>query len=41
MTEESDAGGAESRSSLGINHEKAAAVAINKVKQDLAIKEIA
>ena len=41
MTKESDAGGAESRSSLGINYEKAAAVAINKMKQDLAIIEIA
>ena len=30
----------ESRSSLGINYEKPAAVAINKVKLDLTIKEI-
>ena len=31
---------AETRNSLEINYEKAAAEAINKVKQDLAIKEI-
>ena len=37
---ERDARGAESRSSLGISYEKAAAEAINKVKQDLATKEI-
>ena len=32
--------GAETRSSLEINYEKAAAEAINRVKQDLATKEI-
>ena len=40
MTEERDAGRAESRISLGINCEKAAAEVLNKVKQDLATKEI-
>ena len=34
-----DAWGDETRSSLGINYEKAAAEAINKVKQDLATRE--
>ena len=32
-------GGATAKSSLGKNHEKAAAEAINKVKQDLARKK--
>ena len=40
MTQERDAGGAESRISLGINYEKAAAEVLNKVKQDLPTKEI-
>ena len=35
-----DATGAETRNSLEINYEKAAAEAINRVKQDLATKEI-
>ena len=35
-----DATGAETRNSLEINYEKAAAEAINKRKQDLATKEI-
>ena len=40
MTKKRDAGGAERRISLGINYEKAAAEVLNKVKQDLATKEI-
>ena len=40
MAKERDAGGAESRISLGINYEKAAAEVLNKVKQHLATKEI-
>ena len=42
MTEVRDTGGggAETRSSLEINYEKAAAEAINKVKQGLATREI-
>ena len=40
VTQVRDAGGAETMSSLEINYEKAAAEAINRVKQDLAIKEI-
>ena len=38
MTQVKDATGAETRNSLEINYEQAAA--INKVKQDLATKEI-
>ena len=34
-----DATGAETRNSLEINYEKAAAEAINRLKQDLATKE--
>ena len=34
-----EGGGATAKSSLGKNHEKAAAEAINKVKQDLARKK--
>ena len=40
MTEEKDTGGAVLGNSLGMNYEKAAAEAINKMKQDLATKEI-
>ena len=40
VTQNNDASGAEKRNSLEINHERAAAEAINKVKQDLATKEI-
>ena len=40
MTEEKDARGAESRNSLEINYEKAAAEAINKAKEDFATKQI-
>ena len=40
LTQVKDATGAETRNSQEINSEKAAAEAINKVKQDLATKEI-
>ena len=40
MTQKRDVTGAEMKNSLEINYEKAAADAINKVKQDLATKEI-
>ena len=40
MTQEKDATGAMKRNSLEKNYERAAAEAINKVKQDLATKEI-
>ena len=40
VTQNKDATGAEKRNSLEINYERAAAEAINKVKQDLATKEI-
>ena len=40
MTQNKDATGAEKRNSLEINYERAAAKAINKVKQDMATKEI-
>ena len=40
MTQKKDVTGAEMKISLEINYEKAAADAINKVKQDLATKEI-
>ena len=40
VTEEKDAGGAMTKCSLEINYQKAAEEAINKVKQDLATKEI-
>ena len=39
VTEVREAGVAESRSSLGIDYEKAAAEAVKKVKQDLATRE--
>ena len=40
VTQNKDASGAEKRNSLEINDKKAAAEAINKVKQDLATKVI-
>ena len=40
VTEERVSGGTESRSSQGINYEKAAAEAINNLTQDLAPKKI-
>ena len=40
MTHVRDIGGAQTRSTLEINYEQVAAEAINKVKQDLATKEI-
>ena len=40
VTQNKDATGAEKKNSLEINYERAAAEAINKVKQDLATKEI-
>ena len=40
MTQNKDATGAETRNSLEINYERTAAEAINKVKQDLATKDI-
>ena len=40
MTQVKAAAEAKARSSLEINYEKAAAEAINRVKQDLATKEI-
>ena len=40
VTQNKDATGAETRNFLEINYERAAAKAINKVKQDLATKEI-
>ena len=40
VTRNKDATGAEKRNSLEINYERAAADAINKVKQDLTTKEI-
>ena len=40
VTQNKDATGAEKRNSLEINDKKAAAEAINKVKQDLATKLI-
>ena len=40
MTKNKDATGAEKRNSLEINYERAATEAINKVRQDLATKEI-
>ena len=40
VTQNKDATGAEKRNSLEINYERAAAEAINKVKQDLTTKEI-
>ena len=40
VTQNNDATGAETRNSLEINYERAAAEAINRVKQDLATKEI-
>ena len=40
VTQNKDATGAEKRNSIEINYEREAAEAINKVKQDLATKEI-
>ena len=40
VTQNKDATGAKKRNSIEINYERAAAEAINKVKQDLATKEI-
>ena len=40
VTQVKDATGAETRNSIEINYEQAAAEAINKVKQDLATKEV-
>ena len=40
MTQNKDATGAERSNSLEINYERAAAEAINKLKQDAATKEI-
>ena len=40
VTQNKDATGADKRNSLEINYERASAEAINKVKQDLATKEI-
>ena len=40
VTQNKDATGAEKRNSIEINYERADAEAINKLKQDLATKEI-